>query len=92
MLDTAGSTLHEWQYNGKGDGVATGAFVRTDALNNVYCASTVDRFDTKGYDIAIVKYDAAGVQQWSVIIHRPFGTTIRLSRWNLTLQAICFYA
>jgi hypothetical protein len=65
VLDTAGSYINRWQYNGKGDGVVTGAFVKTDAQNNIYCAATVDRFDSKGNDIVIVKYNPAGVEQWA---------------------------
>jgi hypothetical protein len=66
VLDTAGNSLQNRFYDGKGDGVATGAFVKTDAQNNVYAACTVDRFGGYkiGYDVAVVKYDAAGVEQW----------------------------
>ncbi len=66
FLDTAGNSLQNRFYESKGDGVATGAIVKTDAQNNVYAACTVDRFGgyNNGYDVAVVKYNAAGVEQW----------------------------
>jgi hypothetical protein len=65
IADTTGPALAEWVYNGKGDAITRGQFVRIDAQNNVYCAATTDRlgFQT-GLDVSIVKYDAAGTQLW----------------------------
>lgn len=66
VLDTAGNSIQNRYYDSKNDGVATGAIVKTDAQNNVYAACTVDRLAgyNYGYDVAIVKYNAAGVEQW----------------------------
>ncbi len=65
ILDTTGTVVHSWEYNGQGQGYARGQFVRTDAQNNVFCATTVDRAaNAGGWDVCIIKYDAAGTRLW----------------------------
>ncbi len=64
ILDTGGNKLNEWIYNGIGDAITMGQFVRTDANDNVYCAATIDRLYNNGTDIAIVKYDPLGNLLW----------------------------
>ena len=64
ILDTTGTVQHEWIYNGVGDAITQGQFVRTDAQNNVYCAATVDRLYQGGMDVAVVKYNSAGTLLW----------------------------
>ncbi len=66
IMDTTGTTIHEWIYNGKGEGLAKGQIVRTDASDNIYVAATCDRQAgyQLGYDIVILKYNAIGDLQW----------------------------
>ncbi len=64
ILDTAGNSINEWIYNGRGDAITMGQFVQTDANDNVYCAATVDRLYDQGYDVVLVKYDPAGTLLW----------------------------
>jgi len=64
ILDTSGGVLHEWTYSGIGDAIIRGQFVRTDAQNNVYVAGTCDRLSDNTYDVALVKYNAAGALVW----------------------------
>ncbi len=64
IIDTAGSSISEWIYNGVGDAITMGQFVQTDANDNVYCAATVDRLYSQGYDVVLIKYDPAGNLLW----------------------------
>jgi uncharacterized delta-60 repeat protein len=64
ILDTSGAVLDEWTYSGIGDAIMRGQFVKTDAMNNVVVAGTCDRLSGNTYDVAIVKYDAAGNVLW----------------------------
>lgn len=63
-LDTAGTLLSEWNYNGEGDAITKGQFVLTDAQDNIYSAATSDRLYNYGWDVVLVKYDAAGTLLW----------------------------
>ncbi len=60
ILDTSGSAISEWIYNGIGESRTMGQFVRTDSSNNVYCAATIDRLYGEGTDVVVIKYDPAG--------------------------------
>jgi len=64
IVDTLGNVVNEWIFNGKGDAITMGQFVETDSNDNVYCAATIDRLYANGTDIAIIKYDAAGILLW----------------------------
>ncbi|HOS47407.1 MAG TPA: T9SS type A sorting domain-containing protein [Bacteroidia bacterium] len=71
ILDTAGVVQNRWIYNGLGDAITQGQFVRTDAQNNVYCAATVDRLYQGGMDVAVVKYNSAGTLLWESYYSTP---------------------
>ncbi len=71
ILDTAGFVQDRWIYNGIGDAITQGQFVRTDAQNNVYCAATVDRLYQGGLDVAVVKYNSAGTLLWESYYSTP---------------------
>lgn len=77
IADTTGPAIAEWVYNGKGDAITRGQFVRIDAQNNVYCAATTDRlgFQT-GLDVSTVKMMQQVHNYGNVITHHPAGTTI----------------
>jgi uncharacterized delta-60 repeat protein len=64
ILDTAGTALHEWIFNGQGDAVTMGQFVVTDQNSNVYCAATLDRLYAEGTDVVLIKYNPAGDLLW----------------------------
>jgi len=64
ITDTSGNPVSEWKYNGRGDAITMGQFVVTDAAGSVYCAATIDRLYSGGNDVAIVKYDHAGLLVW----------------------------
>ena len=64
-IDTSGAPISERKYNGTGDAVTRGQIVRTDALNNVYCAATVEQFQYQyGFDVVLVKYSPSGQLLW----------------------------
>jgi hypothetical protein len=71
VLDTAGQLLNQWTYNGVGEAITLGQFVCSDANNNIYCAATVNRQYYHGYDIAVVKYNSAGILLWESIYTSP---------------------
>ncbi|MFM9008054.1 MAG: SBBP repeat-containing protein [Bacteroidota bacterium] len=71
-IDTSGSPLFERKYNGIGDAVTHGQIVRTDALNNVYCAATVEQFAYQyGFDVVLVKYSPSGQLLWEREYNTP---------------------
>lgn len=71
IVDTSGNPVREWIYNGIGDAITMGQVVRTDQFHNVYCAATVDRLYTNGYDIAVFKYDPSGTLLWEKYYSSP---------------------
>lgn len=71
ILDTSGTLQSRWIYNGIGDAITQGQFVRTDAQNNVYCAATVDRLYAGGFDVAVVKYNSTGNLLWESYYSTP---------------------
>ena len=71
-VDTAGVPVQERKYNGIGDAVTHGQIVRTDALNNVYCAATVEQFAYQyGFDVVLVKYSPTGQILWEREYNTP---------------------
>ncbi|MFN0189449.1 MAG: T9SS type A sorting domain-containing protein, partial [Bacteroidia bacterium] len=70
-LDTAGNGLNEWNHNGQGHAITHGQLVRTDAADNVYCASTIDRLYNEGLDVVVVKYNPAGNLLWEKYYSTP---------------------
>ena len=72
VLDTAGTVLHEWVYNGAGDAVLRGQFVLTDVQDNVYAAGTSTNWVGGTYDVSIVSYDASGNLRWEVDYSTPW--------------------
>jgi len=70
-IDTSGAAVSEWIYNGIGDSRTMGQFVRTDSMNNIYCAATIDRLYGEGTDVVIIKYDPAGNLLWESYYSSP---------------------
>jgi len=71
-IDTAGVPVNERKYNGIGDAVTHGQIVRTDAMNNVYCAATVEQFAYQyGFDVVLVKYSPSGQLLWEREYNTP---------------------
>lgn len=64
VVDTAGNQVTEKSLNGKGDGITKGQFVTTDASDNIYCGATIDRLYNNGMDVAVIKYNSAGILLW----------------------------
>jgi hypothetical protein len=71
ILDTAGTVLNRYFYNGSGESITRGQFVRTDAQNNVYCAATISQIDYSGYNVIVVKYDPLGNLLWNTYYTTP---------------------
>jgi len=61
--DVDGTPLWAARYNGPADSVDQAIGVAVDALDNVYVTGSSCGQGT-GYDIATIKYNADGVQQW----------------------------
>ena len=61
--DVDGTPMWAARYNGPADSVDMAMGVAVDALDNVYVVGSSQGQGT-GYDIATIKYDANGVQQW----------------------------
>jgi hypothetical protein len=64
--DTAGNQRWAALYNGANNGNDHGLAVTTDDAGYVYTAG-YSAGDTTGWDLAAVKYDAAGAEQWASI-------------------------
>lgn len=71
ILDTSGTAVSEWIYNGIGESRTMGQFVRTDSSNNAYCAATIDRLYGEGTDVVIIKYDPYGNLLWESYYSSP---------------------
>lgn len=61
--DNSGILL--WNLTWSGSGSETGYGVTVDSLNNVYIVGETGSFGAGGVDIALVKYDNSGLQQWN---------------------------
>lgn len=71
---SSGTKLWEAKYNGPFDGNDSGRAVAVDGDGNVYVAgSSYGGPDTRD-DWVIIKYDVAGVEQWTVRYDGPLGT------------------
>jgi len=60
--------------------------VSVDSLNNVYMAGSTNSFGAGDYDLVLVKYDSAGVQQWN----RTWGGTGGDYGYGVAVDAVDF--
>lgn len=63
--------VQQWasRYNGPGNGVDEGKCIYVDASGNVYVGGKA--FTSNSYDYVAVKYNSAGVEQWSATYNGP---------------------
>jgi hypothetical protein len=83
ILDTAGTVLNRYFYNGSGESITRGQFVKTDAQNNVYCAATISQVDYSGYNVVVVKYDPQGNLLWNTYYTTPGWNNDSLTYFSL---------
>jgi len=57
--------VQQWNRTWGGSDEDSARQVAVDSLNNVYIAGYTNSFGAGDYDMALVKYDSAGVQQWN---------------------------
>jgi subtilisin family serine protease len=68
--DPEGTVLWQRFYNSSGNQDDFGVGVTIDAQNNIYVCGTTKR--NGQFDMAVLKYDANGNQQWAVQYNSPF--------------------